>query len=327
VIPYYERFMQSFPAVQALAEASSEQVMAHWSGLGYYSRARNLHRCAQIIAAQYDGIFPNDPALLAELPGIGRSTAAAISAFAYGTRSAILDGNVKRVFCRVFGVDGFPGERKIEQALWERAVALLPGSDMTAYTQGLMDLGATICTRSKPACMRCPLAHRCIAFQTGRVDELPVRKPKKTIPEKHAVMLVILHDKQVLLEQRPDTGIWGGLLSLPQLSQPQFDGMQTGVVAPKKFDATLDPVIAPAVASFGTVASCEPLPRFSHTFSHFRLHVAPIRIALARRQENVGQRSHVWYALDQIAQAPLPAPVKKLLLGLAGDNDLLTGLS
>jgi A/G-specific adenine glycosylase len=318
VIPYYERFMQSFPTVQALADASSEQVMAHWSGLGYYSRARNLHRCAQIIAAQYDGIFPNDPALLAELPGIGRSTAAAISAFAYGTRAAILDGNVKRVFCRVFGVDGFPGERKIEQALWERAVSLLPVNDMTAYTQGLMDLGATICIRSKPACTRCPLAHRCIALQTGRVEELPVRKPKKTIPEKQAVMLVILHDDYVLLEQRPDTGIWGGLLSLPQLSPPQFDAGT---------DATLDTIIVPAAASFGTVASCAPLPRFSHTFSHFKLHVAPFRILLARRQENVGQRSHVWYALNEIAQAPLPAPVKKLLLGLAGSNDLLTGLT
>lgn len=317
VIPYYERFMQRFPTVQSLAEAPSEDVMAHWSGLGYYTRARNLHRCAQIIATQYGGIFPNDPALLAELPGIGRSTAAAISAFAYGTRAAILDGNVKRVFCRVFGVDGFPGERKIEQALWERAVSLLPADDMTAYTQGLMDLGATICTRSKPACVRCPMAHRCIARQTGRVDELPVRKPKKTIPEKQAVMLVILHDKQVLLEQRPDTGIWGGLLSLPQLSQPGFD---------VEIDATLDAIIAPVATSFGTVASCTPLPRFSHTFSHFKLHVAPFQIALARRQENVGQRSHVWYPLDEIAQAPLPAPVKKLLLGLAGSNDLLTGL-
>jgi A/G-specific adenine glycosylase len=327
VIPYYERFMQSFPTVQALADASSEQVMAHWSGLGYYTRARNLHRCAQIIAAQYDGIFPSDPALLAELPGIGRSTAAAISAFAYGTRAAILDGNVKRVFCRVFGVDGFPGERKVEQGLWERAVSLLPASDMTAYTQGLMDLGATICTRSKPACMRCPLAHRCIAFKTGRVEELPVRKPKKTIPEKQAVMLVILHERQVLLEQRPDTGIWGGLLSLPQLSQPLFDAMQSGFVAPGKSDAALDADIASAAASFGTVASCESLPRFSHTFSHFKLHIAPFQIALARRQENVGQRSHVWYALDQIAQAPLPAPVKKLLLGLVGGGDLLTGLT
>ncbi|MGV3741690.1 MAG: A/G-specific adenine glycosylase [Burkholderiaceae bacterium] len=321
VIPYYERFVQRFPTVQSLSEAPSEDVMAHWSGLGYYSRARNLHRCAQIVAKEYGGVFPHDPELLAGLPGIGRSTAAAISAFAYGTRAAILDGNVKRVFCRVFGIDGYPGERKIEQALWERAVSLLPDQDMTAYTQGLMDLGATICTRNKPACVRCPLAHRCIAFQTGRTNELPVRKPKKTIPEKSAIMLLIVHGDRVLLEQRPATGIWGGLLSLPQL-----DDARSGTTAALDDHASVDAIIMHTAASFGTVASSEPLTRFSHTFSHFRLHVVPYRIVLRHRQESVGQTSHVWYALDEIAQAPLPAPVKKLLLSLNAPPDLLSGL-
>ena len=166
VIPYYQKFLVSFPTVEALARASSEQVMGHWSGLGYYTRARNLHACAKRVVAEYGGRFPDDPAALADLPGIGRSTAAAIAAFSYGTRAAILDGNVKRVFCRVFGVEGFPGTRLVEKNLWVQAEKLLPGPDRTtdlpAYTQGLMDLGATLCTRNNPDCARCPLAHRCV---------------------------------------------------------------------------------------------------------------------------------------------------------------------
>src|SRR3569833_3131900 len=157
VIPYYQRFLLRFPDVQSLATAVQEEVMAHWSGLGYYSRARNLHRCAQRVCIEYQGIFPDDPALLAALPGIGRSTAAAIAAFAYGVRAAILDGNVKRVFCRVFGVEGFPGEKAVENLLWQRAVALLPEADVEAYTQGLMDMGATLCTRGKPTNNNCPM--------------------------------------------------------------------------------------------------------------------------------------------------------------------------
>ncbi|MDQ9168979.1 A/G-specific adenine glycosylase [Oxalobacteraceae bacterium R-40] len=322
VIPYYERFMRRFPTVQSLAEASSEEVMSHWSGLGYYSRARNLHRCAQIVTAEYGGVFPREPEVLGELPGIGRSTAAAISAFAYGTRAAILDGNVKRVFCRVFGVDGYPGERKIEQALWELAVSLLPQENMTAYTQGLMDLGATICTRNKPACTSCPLNERCIALQSGRINELPVRKPKKAIPEKHAVMLIITHGDQVLLEQRPNAGIWGGLLSLPQ-----FDDTRIAMSGGKTESASLDTAISQAIMPFGTMASCESLPRFSHTFTHFKLHISPVRIGLARRLEMAGQSSHIWYGFEQLAQAPLPAPVKKLLTGLFNSQDLLIGLN
>ncbi|MGE5622963.1 MAG: A/G-specific adenine glycosylase, partial [Bacillota bacterium] len=163
VIPYYQRFLERFPDVFVLAAAPAEEVMAYWSGLGYYSRARNLHRCAQRVVSEYGGVFPSDPVLLADLPGIGRSTAAAIAAFAYGARAAILDGNVKRVFCRVFGVDGFPGTKPVEDKLWRRAIALLPQDDIEAYTQGLMDLGATVCTRSSPSCEACPLAQRCVA--------------------------------------------------------------------------------------------------------------------------------------------------------------------
>jgi A/G-specific adenine glycosylase len=299
VIPYYQRFLERFPDVASLAAAPTEDVMAHWSGLGYYSRARNLHRCAQRVCEQYGGVFPADPALLAELPGIGRSTAAAVSAFAYGTRAAILDGNVKRVFCRVFGIEGFPGAKPVEDRLWRRAEALLPQHDMQAYTQGLMDLGATLCTRSRPDCQRCPLAHRCIAFASGRTAELPVRKPRKAVPERLTTMLVIAQAGKMLREQRPGTGVWGGLLSLPEMAGDALEGG-----------------MALAVAPFGIVHAHEKLQPFSHTFTHFKLHISPYRVYLSRRHTLAGEAGHVWYALDRLEQAPLPAPVKKLLMDL-----------
>lgn len=314
VIPYYQRFLARFPDVRSLAAAEAEQVMAHWSGLGYYSRARNLHRCAQRIVAEHGGVFPNDPAVLADLPGIGRSTAAAIAAFSYGARAAILDGNVKRVFCRVFGIDGFPGVKTVENHLWQRAVTLLPQYDVEAYTQGLMDLGATLCTRSRPACGTCPLAQRCAALATDRVHELPMRKPKKAIPEKRTSMLVIADQGQVLLEQRPESGIWGGLLSLPEIAPPDSG------------DGSLpEDVVANAVAHVGAVKYCERLQPFSHVFTHFRLHVAPYRVSLQTRTLQVRQQErHVWYPTDRLAGAPLPAPVKRLLLELFGEPDLLS---
>ncbi|SDY01517.1 A/G-specific DNA-adenine glycosylase [Collimonas sp. OK242] len=306
VIPYYQRFLSSFPDVQSLAAAPSEEVMAHWSGLGYYTRARNLHRCAQRVVAEHGGIFPRDPVLLQDLPGIGRSTAAAIAAFSYGVQAAILDGNVKRVFARVFGIDGYPGAKPIEDAMWRRAVALLPEQGVESYTQGLMDLGATLCTRSKPSCATCPLASRCVALAADRVGQLPVRKPKKAIPEKHTGMLVIVDQHQVLLEQRPDSGIWGGLLSLPEIA-PGAD-----------FEATLHR----ATAAFGEVASCEPLQPFTHVFTHFKLQISPFQIALKRRLEGIAQASYVWYPAEKLADAPLPAPVKKLLLEVLREADL-----
>ena len=314
VIPYYQRFLDTFPTVEVLAAASSEQVMAHWSGLGYYSRARNLHRCAQLVVEQHGSRFPADPALLEALPGIGRSTAAAISAFSYGTRAAILDGNVKRVFARVFGIDGYPGEKAVENAMWQRAVALLPDDGIEAYTQGLMDLGATLCTRNRPDCARCPLAVRCVAYQSHRTAELPVRKPKKAVPQRYAQMFVIVRDGAVLLEQRPPSGIWGGLLSLPEraLDDPATD-MQ-------------DP--AELAAVYGPVSACARLADFTHVFTHFRLQVAPWRVDLqasgAVVQPGVAQSSQVWYPVHELADAPLPAPVKKMLLTLFATRDLLS---
>ncbi|WP_020653639.1 A/G-specific adenine glycosylase [Massilia niastensis] len=307
VLGYYSRFLERFPTVHALAEAPSEDVMAHWSGLGYYTRARNLHACAKRIVHDHGGVFPSDPALLAELPGIGRSTAAAIAAFSSGARAAILDGNVKRVFARVFGVGEYPGAKPVEDALWRRADALLPeGGGIEAYTQGLMDLGATLCTRSRPDCPRCPLRERCVAFATGRTAELPVRKPKKTTPEKRTAMLVIVDRGQVLLEQRPATGIWGGLLSLPEVG---------GHAALDEDDEAFDTAdLAVAAAQFGEVDEVRALRPLVHVFTHYKLHIAPFSVALAARGGATGR--HLWWNLDAIAEAPLPAPVKKLLVEL-----------
>ncbi len=303
VIPYYARFLERFPDVSALAAAPVEDVMALWSGLGYYTRARNLHRCAQQIVAAHSGVFPADVEALASLPGIGRSTAAAISAFAYGTRAAILDGNVKRVFCRVFGVEGFPGSAPVEKQLWERAIALLPETDIESYTQGLMDLGATLCVRSRPNCAACPLRSRCVAHANDRTAELPARKPKKAVPEKSTVMLLVEHRDAILLEQRPPSGIWGGLLSLPELNR-----LLTSV--PGKISKK---TLASALAEFGELESFEMLTPFVHTFTHFRLTVTPLRVSLSRSFLQASQSSYQWLPKKKLSSAGLPAPVRKLL--------------
>jgi len=310
VIPYYQRFLTRFPDIITLAQAPSETVMAHWSGLGYYSRARNLHHCAQKIVMDYGGNFPDDPEQLAQLPGIGRSTAAAIAVFTYGICAAILDGNVKRVLTRVFGIEGDPGQTTIERQLWQRAQALLPDKNIGAYTQGLMDLGATICRRSKPTCSVCPLAQRCIALATNRVQLLPSRKTKKVTPEKYTSMLVITDQDRVLLEQRPNHGIWGGLLSLPEI-----EGWENlAHVSPPALP--WHEQIEQAIYPFGTVASYEALETFSHTFTHFKLHIAPYQIKLAHRLDLAGQTLHIWVENSQLEKAPLPAPIKKLLLSV-----------
>jgi len=308
VLGYYARFLERFPTVQALAEAPIEDVMAHWSGLGYYTRARNLHACAQRVVNEYGGVFPSDPALLADLPGIGRSTAAAITAFSNGTRAAILDGNVKRVFARVFGIDQYPGEKRVEDALWRRADALLPVEGIESYTQGLMDLGATLCTRSKPECGRCPLQARCVAFATNRTAELPVRKPKKATPEKRADLLVVVHDGEVLLEQRPGSGIWGGLLSLPEVEGHVALGDTPPALMPPAS-------LAGAFARFGAVEEAQALLPLVHVFTHYKLHIFPHKLTLAARP--VAPAGFVWWKLAAIDEAALPAPVKKLLGELA----------
>lgn len=300
VIPYYARFLAHFPTVQALAAAPLDAVMAQWSGLGYYSRARNLHRCAQIVAKEYGGCFPMEPLLLEKLPGIGRSTAAAIAVFSGGGRAAIMDGNVVRVFSRVFGIAEYAGDKKVRDRLWRLAEALLPETDLAAYTQGLMDLGATVCTRSRPLCGRCPFFSCCTALRENRVKELPAKKPAKTLPERKVVMLVIVDEGRVLLEKRPESGIWGGLLSLPELAEVFSEA-----------------ALARFVAQFplsGRMAQYERLPVFRHVFTHFRLDVTPVVVRIADGADQVDAAPYVWRDLAEVDGAPLPAPVRKLLL-------------
>ena len=295
VIPYYARFLARFPDVQTLATAPVGDVMALWSGLGYYSRARNLHRCAQQVVTDHGGAFPTDPVVLETLPGIGRSTAAAISVFATGARAPILDGNVKRVLTRAFGIDGYPGDKKIEQQLWELAQSLLPESGIEAYTQGLMDLGASLCSRTKPLCASCPIMDQCIAHATHRTSELPTRKASAPIPQREVAMLVIVHRKQILLEQRPEKGIWGGLLSLPEVA--------TG--DPKRIRRT--------AVKFGEIATLEPLAAISHTFTHFKLRIHPYAASLKQRKPLEANSTLAWHKLENLDKLGLPAPVRKLL--------------
>ena len=217
VIPFYLRFLATFPTIESLASAPIERVMELWSGLGYYSRARNLHRCAQMVMTEHRGEFPRGIDAIAALPGIGRSTASAIAAFCFGAATPILEGNAKRVLARHAGIEGYPGESAISRALWKIAEARMPLDDVDAYTQGMMDLGATVCTRTKPACMLCPVSSDCVARATHRVEQIPASRPKRELPQRAVTMLMMIRHDSVLLERRPPTGIWGGLWSLPEL--------------------------------------------------------------------------------------------------------------
>lgn len=303
VIPYYLRFLERFPDVFALASAGLEEVMSYWSGLGYYSRARNLYRCAQIVVDEYKGIFPSDPAVLEDLPGIGQSTAAAIAVFSAGVRAAILDGNVVRVFSRIFGIAEQATDKKVKEKLWNLAYELLPESDLEAYTQGLMDLGATVCVRSKPDCPICPFSTSCVALAENRIGELPAKKTKKISPARKTAMLVLLSDGKVLLEKRPATGIWGGLFSLPEFE-----------LSPESNEETVDMSrLKSMVSSFGKISSLELLEPFTHVFSHFRLQITPCLVELDQRYLRVEEGDCVWYDMKRLAEAPLPAPVRKLL--------------
>lgn len=304
VIPYYLRFLERFTDVFSLANADSEDVMSYWSGLGYYSRARNLHRCAQIVVEKYKGVFPSDPSLLEALPGIGQSTAAAIAVFSAGMRAAILDGNVVRVFSRIFGIAGQASDKKAKEQLWTLAYELLPESDLESYTQGLMDLGATVCVRSKPNCPVCPFTASCIALAENRISELPAKKTKKVSPTRKTVMLVLLSDGKVLLKKRPEIGIWGGLLSLPELELPAKADKEVMIDIPR---------LKLMADSFGKTTSLQFLEPFTHVFSHFRLQITPCLIGLEARHLRVEEGNYVWYDMKRLDEAPLPAPVRKLL--------------
>jgi len=299
VLPYFERFVRELPTLGALAAAEEDRVVALWSGLGYYARARNLHKAAQLCVERHGGELPADFEALAALPGIGRSTAGAILAQAHGQRFAILDGNVKRVLCRFHGVAGWPGSSAVEKQLWELAESHLPDERLTDYTQAIMDLGATVCTRSDPSCVLCPLQSDCVALREGRIAELPESKPGKPLPERRTLMLLLRDGERVLLVRRPPTGVWSGMWSLPEVAD---------------HDEAREFVAAHSAADFEDNV---PLALIEHAFSHYRLHIAPLlwRVAApsARIGDNPGQR---WQALDALDEVGLPAPVRKLLLSL-----------
>jgi len=295
VIPYFKRFIQRFPDISTLARASEEEVLACWAGLGYYARGRNLHRAANLIKHSHSGIFPDSPDEITALSGIGRSTAAAISVFAFGRRAAILDGNVKRVLARTFAVEGWPGDKKVESRLWVLAECLLPEHEIETYTQALMDLGATVCTRTRPDCESCPLKSLCKAFKYGKTDQFPASRPVKKLPEKHAQLLVIRHGQDVLLEKRPSSGIWGGLWSLPQ-TEPNIE--------PHGLCLTL---------TGSMPARVKPLPPFTHVFTHFRLHIQPQEIMLNQPPHHVMEAGGIWMPIDKAIHAAVPKPVSRLL--------------
>jgi A/G-specific adenine glycosylase len=299
VIPYYERFMQRFPDVATLAHAPLDEVLAHWSGLGYYSRARNLHLAASIVSEHHGDRFPRAAADVMALPGIGRSTAAAIMVFGFGERHAILDGNVKRVLARVCAIEGYPGSKKVADRLWEQAERFLPQRDVEAYTQGLMDLGATVCTRARPRCGGCPVSRHCVALAQGRVAELPRPRPRKVLPHKRCGMIVIEHEGALLLEKRSAPGIWGGLWCFPQVE--------------------LDEDVASLCTSrYGVhVGPAEMLPAIDHGFTHFRLTISPMRMRATSVALCAAEADRRWIRTSTIKEAGVPAPVLRIVELLA----------
>ncbi len=295
VIPYYERFLARFPDVAALAAAPEDDVMALWSGLGYYARARNLHRAAREVVALHGGAFPLESQALARLPGIGRSTAAAIAAFASGERGAILDGNVRRVLARHSGIAGDPAGARVLSRLWAEAEARLPRRGIEAYTQGMMDLGADLCLPRKPLCLVCPVNADCVARIDNRVHELPGRRARAPARRRRIAMLVVLARGEVLLEKRPASGIWGGLWSLPEA------------------DAAESPRAALARDWGLDALEVEAMEPFEHAFTHFTLDVEPWRVRLGKSTRLAEGKAAVWMPLSDLAGAALPSPVRKLL--------------
>lgn len=308
VIGYYSKFMVRFPTISTLANATQDEVLQHWSGLGYYSRARNLHNAAQTIMDEHGGQFPQDFDTIQTLSGIGRSTAAAIASFSFNQVQTILDGNVKRVLARHFLVEGWPSTPKVERQLWALAEKLLPKQDpnksIVAYTQGLMDLGATLCTRSKPKCTSCPLSNTCEAYKQQRVHELPTPKPRKVIPEKNITMLIFLHGNEIMLEKRPSTGIWGGLWSFPEVE-------------------TNHQVESLVLNQFGIIAKIGiSLPMLSHTFTHFKLHIQPQTLQVLTLDIKVSEPGQMWIAVEDAIDAAIPTPIRKILKLLQNKNSI-----
>lgn len=298
VIPYYQRFMQAFPELQSLAAAPLDAVLQHWTGLGYYARGRNLHRSAQRLCADFDGELPQDLATLQSLPGIGRSTAGAILALAYGQRQPILDGNVKRVLCRYQALEGWPGKTEVSQQLWALSEALTPHTQVGAYTQAIMDLGATLCTRSRPTCALCPQQDFCQAHLAKQESLYPTPKPRKSLPTKHTFMLMLQNaEAEIFLQRRAEQGLWGGLWSFPECEKEAdiytWCWTQLNV----------------------RVSDYQRWQTFRHTFSHYHLEIVPLHIQLpstVQENDKLPLNSR-WVNIQQSIPTGLPAPVVRLL--------------
>ena len=308
VIPFYERFMGQLPTVEDLAAAAEDTVLHLWTGLGYYARARNLHRCAKQVCTSHGGVFPDDLAGLEALPGIGRSTAGAILSLAMGTRAPILDGNVKRVLARYHAVEGWPGQREVSDTLWSHAEHHTAQQRVADYTQAIMDLGATCCRRSHPSCEQCPLAGGCAARAQNRQTDFPSRKPRKQNPLRQRWLAVVTRAPgEVLLQKRPNSGIWGGLWAPPEF--------ETASAAQSWIANTLSL----------PVERCRIDAPFHHTFTHFKLEAHPVRAeCIANRSEPIDVESEAdhlqWFALRPPPSVGLPAPIVRLLAKLGKEN-------
>ena len=295
VLNYFDRFMAALPTVQALAEAPEDEVLHLWTGLGYYTRARNLQKTAKIVMAEHGGEFPRYVEKLVELPGIGLSTAGAIASISMGLRAPILDGNVKRVLARYTAQEGYPGEPKVAKALWATAERLTPQTRVNHYTQAMMDLGATLCTRSKPSCLLCPLEKSCEAHMLGLEIRYPVPKPRKAVPQRATLMpLLANREGAILLYRRPSSGLWGGLWSLPQLDDLN------------DLDHLADQHALHLLCR-------RQLPALTHTFSHFQLAIDPWLVQVEQTAHHVAEADWLWYNLATPPRLGLAAPVKKLL--------------
>lgn len=299
VIPYYVRFIQEFPTINSLAQASLDAVLSLWSGLGYYSRARNLHVTARRVMHHHQGQFPCTRKAIQGLPGIGRSTAAAIAVFAFGQREAILDGNVKRILARYFGISGFPGESKTQNLLWEKAEELLPvhyhNGKIEAYTQALMDLGTAVCTRHAPLCKTCPLQSGCVALKENRVDQLPTTKSRKPLPQKETTFLLLMQQQNILLEQRPAPGIWGELWCPPEI------GIGIDVISYCQRNLSIE------------VQEPIELPALDHQFTHFKLRIYPQLLQVTSSESLITLSKFIWTKPSDALARGIPAPVRKLL--------------
>ncbi len=304
VIPYFQRFMERFPTVDKLASANTDQVLHLWTGLGYYARARNLHKTAQCVVNDYEGKFPRSIEGLESLPGIGRSTAGAIAALSMNIHAPILDGNVKRVLTRFHAIPGWSEQSAVKNELWGIAEKHTPKKEVAAYTQAIMDLGATVCTRSSPLCKQCPLHKKCSAFNTDSIEQFPGKKPKKQMPVKSVVMFIFQNELgEIYLEKRPPQGIWGSLYSFPEQTKesPENENFST--------------------SSFSTSDNKQSLEPLRHTFSHYHLDIEPQLVAVKKNTNVIAESERwLWYPLDHSLEVGLAAPVKKLLSNLSANS-------